>query len=230
MTNVVAIIPDRGGSKGIPNKNIIEFCGRPLIAWTIQQCLSSKYITDVWVSSDSQDILNISEKYGAKTIKRPKGISGDSASSESAWRHAIELIQEKSDIDLVFAPQVTSPLREKKDIDNAIEEMLDNNADSLLSTVEIEDFFIWKKSKDCTPESINYDYMNRKPRQEIEKNFLENGSFYIFKPQLLLDTDNRLGGKVVLYKMNKHKMFQIDNNEDIKLSAIIMKGYGLDRV
>jgi CMP-N,N'-diacetyllegionaminic acid synthase len=229
MTNIVAIIPARGGSKGIPNKNTIDFCGKPLIVWTIQQCLSSKYISDVWVSSDSQEILNVSEKYGAKIIKRPGNISGDSASSESAWKHAIEMIQKDSNIDLVFAPQVTSPLREVKDIDGAIEKMVDSNADSLLSTVEIEDFFIWKQGKEDAPESVNYDYKNRKPRQEIEKKYLENGSFYIFKPQLLKDSNNRLGGRVLLYKMDKYKMFQIDNDEDIELSTIIMKGFGLDK-
>jgi N-acylneuraminate cytidylyltransferase len=228
MTDVIAIIPARGGSKGIPNKNIIDFCGKPLIAWTIQQCLSSKYISGVWVSSDSRDILNISEKYGAKTIERPKNISGDLVSSESAWKHAIEIIQKVNNVDLVFAPQVTSPLREVKDIDNAIEKMIKSNADSLLSTVEIEDFFIWKKMKDKTPKSVNYNYKDRKPRQKIEKKYLENGSFYIFKPKLLKD-NNRLGGKVLLYKMDKYKMFQIDNYEDIKLSSIIMKGFGLDK-
>jgi CMP-N,N'-diacetyllegionaminic acid synthase len=228
--HIHSIILARGGSKGIPNKNIIDFCGKPLIAWTIEQCLHSKHITDVWVSSDSQDILDVSEKYGAKTIRRPSNISGDLASSESAWMHAIEVIQRDNDIDMVFAPQVTSPLREVKDIDGAIEEMIGGDADSLLSTAEIEDFFIWRQSQGCPPESVNYDYTDRKPRQEIEKKYLENGSFYIFKPQLLKDSNNRLGGRVVLYKMEKHKMFQIDNDEDIQLSAIIMKGFGLDRI
>jgi len=228
MTKIVAIIPARGGSKGIPNKNIIDFCGKPLIAWTIEQCLSSKYISDVWVTSDSQEILDISGKYGAKTISRPNSISGDLASSEAAWMHAIEIIQRYGNIDLVFAPQVTSPLRETKDIDGAIAQMLSSDADSLLSTVEIEDFFIWRQGLESGPESINYDYMNRKPRQEIEKKYLENGSFYIFKPKILKDTNNRLGGRVLLHKMEKYKMFQIDNDEDIELSAVIMKGFGLD--
>jgi CMP-N,N'-diacetyllegionaminic acid synthase len=228
MTDIVAIIPARGGSKGILNKNIIDFCGKPLIAWTIEQCLSSKYISDVWVTSDSQEILDIARKYGAKTISRPDSISGDLASSEVAWMHAIEIIQRDSNIDLVFAPQVTSPLRETKDIDSAIEQILNSDADSLLSTVEIEDFFIWRKGLKSEPESINYDYMNRKPRQKIEKRYLENGSFYIFKPKILKDNNNRLGGKVLLHKMEKYKMFQIDNDEDIELSAVIMKGFGLD--
>jgi len=215
MTDIVAIIPARGGSKGIPNKNIIEFCGKPLIAWSIEQCLSSKYISDVWVTSDSQEILDIAERYGAKTINRPDSISGDSASSEDAWIHAINIIQKYRNIDLVFAPQATSPLREIKDINGAIEQMLNGNYDSLLSTVEIEDFFIWRQEEMSEPESINYDYMNRKPRQKIEKRYLENGSFYIFKPKILKDNNNRLGGKISLYKMEKYKMFQIDNDEGI---------------
>ena len=228
MTNIVAIVPARGGSKGIQNKNIIDFCGKPLIAWTIGQCLSSKNISDVWVTSDSQEILDIARKYGAKTINRPDNISGDFASSEAAWMHAIKIIERDSNIDLVFAPQVTSPLRETKDIDGAIEQILKSDSDSLLSTVEIEDFFIWKQGFEKKPESLNYDYINRKPRQEIEKKYLENGSFYIFKPKILKDTNNRLGGKVLLYKMEKHKMFQIDNEEDILLSTVIMRGFGLD--
>jgi len=228
MTDIVAIIPARGGSKGIPNKNIIEFCGKPLIAWSIEQCLSSKYISDVWVTSDSQEILDIAERYGAKTINRPDSISGDSASSEDAWIHAINIIQKYRNIDLVFAPQATSPLREIKDINGAIEQMLNGNYDSLLSTVEIEDFFIWRQEEMSEPESINYDYMNRKPRQKIEKRYLENGSFYIFKPKILKDNNNRLGGKISLYKMEKYKMFQIDNDEDIKISSVIMRGFDLD--
>jgi CMP-N,N'-diacetyllegionaminic acid synthase len=228
MTDIIAIIPARGGSKTIPNKNIIDFCGKPLIAWTIEQCLSSKYISDVWVTSDSQEILDIAGKYGAKIISRPDRISGDLASSEAAWMHAIEIIQRCGNIDLVFAPQVTSPLRETKDINSAIEQMISSGSDSLLSTVEIEDFFIWRQRLNSEPESENYDYMNRKVRQKLEKKYLENGSFYIFKPKILKDNNNRLGGKVILYKMERYKMFQIDNYEDIELTAVIMKGYGLD--
>ena len=108
---VDAIILARSGSKGIPKKNIIEFCGKPLIAWTIEQCLSSKYISNIWVSSDSDEILKVASKYGAKTIKRPDILSGDFATSESAWLHSIEFIEKDNYVDIVVAPQITSPLR-----------------------------------------------------------------------------------------------------------------------
>ena len=92
--NIVAIILARGGSKGLPNKNILNFCGKPLIAWTINNCLDAG-ISSVWVSSDSDEILQIASEYGAKKIKRPDNISGDFASSESAWLHAINIIELK---------------------------------------------------------------------------------------------------------------------------------------
>lgn len=231
---VSSIILARGGSKGIPKKNLIDFCGKPLLAWTILQSLSANEVADVWVSSDSQEILDVAEQFGAKPILRPVEISGDTQSSESAWLHAIDFIEGLSDhsdkIDYVLAPQATSPLRDADDFSNAIKQILDEGADSLLSVAEIEDFFIWKKEDNQNPVSVNYDYKDRKPRQQIDNRFLENGSFYIFMPQLLRDNGNRLGGKISLFKMDRHKMFQIDNSEDVQLSSVIMKGYGMDKI
>jgi len=229
---ISCIIPARSGSKGIPNKNIIDFCGKPLIAWTIMQALEVKEVTDVWVSSDDDNILDIAKQYGAKIIKRPYDISGDTATSESAWLHAIDFIEERSEclIDYVLAPQVTSPLRHSADFSNAITKIKADDSDSLLSVAVIEDFFIWKQESKGHPKSVNYDYKNRKPRQQIEKTYLENGSFYLFKPKALKNSDNRLSGDISLFVMDRYKMFQIDNIEDIELSSIIMKGYGLNKI
>ena len=229
---VSCIILARGGSKGIPKKNIIDFCGKPLIAWTILQALDAKGVTDVWVSSDSDEILEVSKRYGANTIVRPKVISGDAEPSESAWLHAIDFIEKQSNcsINYILAPQVTSPLRHATDFSDAIVQIKINGADSLLSVAEIEDFFIWKQKSGAFPKSVNYDYKNRKPRQKIEKTYLENGSFYLFKPQVIRDNSNRLGGNISLFVMDKYKMFQIDNIEDIDLSSIIMKGFDLDKL
>jgi CMP-N,N'-diacetyllegionaminic acid synthase len=228
---VSAIIIARGGSKGIPNKNIIEFCGHPLLSWTIRQCLAVGLISDVWISSDSREILAIGERFGARPIPRPDTISGDNASSESAWLHALDAIEAKggAPIDYVLAPQVTSPLRDPTDFSNAIDLIVEEEADSLLSVAEIEDFFIWQMNTFGNIESMNYDYRNRKPRQQIRTRYLENGSFYLFKPSLIRETQNRLGGKIAIYIMERFKMFQIDEPEDIKLCSIIMSGYGLDR-
>jgi N-acylneuraminate cytidylyltransferase len=229
---VSAIVIARGGSKEIPSKNIIDFCGHPLLSWSIKQALAANNVNDVWISSDSREILSIGEKYGAKPILRPNEISGDSASSESAWLHAMDVIEGEGGepIDYVLAPQVTSPLREPADFSNALKLMVEKQLDSLFSVAEVEDFFIWKRNATGEMESVNYDYHDRKPRQEIENRYLENGSFYLFKPGLIRQTQNRLGGKIGIYVMERFKMFQIDACDDIMLCSVIMSGYGLDKV
>ena len=223
--NIHSIIPARGGSKGIRNKNIIDFCGKPLIAWTVEQCLSSKYVSHVWVTSNSQEILDVAEKYGAKTIRRPDDISGDLASSESAWMHAIEVIQKDTEVDLVLAPQVTSPLREVKDIDNAIELFQKEKYDSMFSASMAEDLFFWEESNTGVVGSVNYDYKNRKRRQDFKEQIIENGSFYLFKPEVIQSNDNRFGGKVGFSKMEFWKMFEIDNAEDLRMCSALMKEF-----
>ena len=225
MINVSAIILARGGSKGIPNKNIIDFCGKPLIAWTIEQCLSSKHISEVWVSSDSQKILEVVKEYGAKTIKRPDDISGDFATSESAWLHAIEFIERDGDIDFVLAPQITSPLREAQDIDNAIELFQSEKYDSMFSSSIAEDLFFWKEDKRHELQSVNYDYLNRQRRQDIQEQIIENGSFYIFKSAIIKKYNNRFGGKIGHSKMESWKMFEIDNLEDIRMCSALMREF-----
>ena len=123
--SVEAIIIARGGSKGIPEKNIIDFCGKPLITWTIEQCLASKEIDSVWVSSDDQKILNIAEESGSEILLRPDELSTDLATSESAWINAIDQLRDRNiTSELIIAPQVTSPLREALDFDNAVVKFL----------------------------------------------------------------------------------------------------------
>ena len=143
--NVECIILARGGSKGIPGKNIIDFCGKPLLAWTIEQCIQAESISTVWVSSDDKKILSVAKSYGADLIERPKSISGDLASSEEGWVHAIDCLEQKGYVpDVVFAPQVTSPLRESSDIDRAVARFTDENLDSLFSASVADDFYFWE--------------------------------------------------------------------------------------
>ncbi len=227
---VVAIIPARGGSKGIPCKNLVEICDKPLVVWSILQANNAKKIDTVWVTSDDEQILSVAAENGAYPILRPSEISGDEASSESAWLHALEQIEQRGiKVNLVVAMQATSPIREVSDLDGGIGLLREKNYDSLLSVTEVEDFFTWRISKEGYPESISYDYRTRKLRQQIEKRYLENGSFYVFTPQVLKKEKNRLGGKIGFFIMNKFKMFQIDDFEDIALCSAIMRGFGLDK-
>lgn len=229
MGEVVAIIPARAGSKGIPGKNLSMLCGRPLLAWSVAQARSARLIDSVWVSSDGEAILAVAEEHGAIPIKRPPELAGDEASSESAWLHALgEIERSGRTVDLIVGMQPTSPIREASDLDAAIEQVRREQLDSLLSVAEIEDFFTWRIGSNG-PESVNYDYKSRQLRQMIEKRYLENGSFYIFSPKILRTHGNRLAGKIGLSVMDRYKMFQIDNAQDIVLCESIMRGYGLDK-
>lgn len=230
MGATVAIIPARGGSKGIPRKNLVDLCGKPLLAWSVLQARGSASVHSVWVSSDSDEILEVAVRFGAYPIKRPAEISGDEAGSESAWQHALDAIESGGlHVERAIGMQATSPIREASDITAALAQFESESLDSLLTCCEIEDFFMWAREPDGSPVGVNHDYRNRRRRQNIEKRYLENGSFYIFTPKILRATHNRLGGKIGLYVMEKYKMFQIDNFQDIVLCQAIMRGYGLDK-
>ncbi|MGE0626216.1 MAG: acylneuraminate cytidylyltransferase family protein [Hyphomicrobiaceae bacterium] len=223
----LAVIAARGGSKGIPRKNLLEICGKPLIAWTVEQARDAKGIDVVVLSSDSDEILDVACAHGAIGIKRPDAISSDTATSESAWRHALDSVEAtEGPFTRIVALQATSPVRGPNDLSDALELYEREGYDSLLSVCEVEDFFNWRLDKDGQAEAVNYDYRTRRRRQEIERRFLENGSFYVFPPSLLRENNNRLGGRIGFYLMERHKMFQIDRIEDIKLCEVIMRGYG----
>ena len=228
--NIVAIIPARGGSKSIPKKNIMDFCEKPLIAWSIEQALNSSSITRVYVSTDDAEIAKVSKKYGAEVVERPAELATDTASSEQALLHAIKYIEQNSgkNIDIVVFLQATSPLREPSDIDNALQKFVNENADSLFSAAVLDDFLIWGTVKGAFT-SINYDYRNRGLRQNREKQYVENGSIYIFKPDILRKENNRLGGKIVLYEMEFWKSYEIDSYEDLEICEYYMKNKLLDK-
>jgi CMP-N,N'-diacetyllegionaminic acid synthase len=222
----LAVIAARGGSKGIPHKNLLDLCGKPLIAWTVEQARAARGVDVVAVSSDSENILAAAEAAGAVGVRRPEDISGDLASSESAWLHVLDATDERMGrFERVVALQATSPIRESSDIENALAIFDRDHLDSLLSVCEVEDYFNWRIGQEG-PEPINYDYRNRRMRQQIEKRYLENGSFYVLVPSLLREQSNRLGGKIGFHVMERHKMFQIDRPEDVKLCAAIMRSYG----
>ena len=224
----IAIIPARGGSKGIPNKNIKIFFGKPLIYWSIKAALESKSIDKVFVSSDSIKILKLSSKFGAEIVKRPKSISGDKATTESAMLHLLKKLDYK-DIKTICLLQPTSPLRQKNDIDNAYNEFYRGKYSSLFSGSELEDFLIWKRTKRGQLKSINYNYKKRGRRQDRELEYVENGSIYISKPSLIFK-NNRLGGKIGFYQMHFWQTFELDNIEEWKLLETFYKSYiGKDR-
>ena len=226
---VVAIILARGGSKGLANKNIMQFCGKPLLGWTIENCFDGG-INEVFISSDSDEILNIGEEFGARLINRPESISTDTASSESGWLHGLDFIEDLlGQVDWVFAPQVTSPLREKSDVALAVDLAKTGKYDSLFSCNVIEDFFVWEDHGGLM-NSVNYDWRNRQRRQDIQVRYVENGSFYLFKPEILRSSLNRLGGRIGRVEMDSWKMFEIDSRADFRKCEALMREFLVTKV
>ncbi len=225
MKRIVAIIPARAGSKGIINKNIIDFCGKPLIAWSIGQALASKYVEEVYVSTDGKQIAETAERFGAKIIWRPKELASDTATSEDALMHAVGVIEKKKSVDIVVFLQATSPIRRQEDIDDAITAFTNGNMDSMFSMAVLEDYCIWKR-EEGELRSISYDFMRRGRRQEREALYLENGSIYLFKPEILRLYGNRLGGKIGMYEMPFECSYEIDSYRDLEICKYFMDKYG----
>lgn len=230
LLSTVAIILARGGSKGIPKKNLYDFCGKPLLAWTIENCLRAG-IKQVYVSSDSLEILDVAQQYGATKIHRPANLAEDSASSESGWLHALDEIEKLGkSVGWILGPQVTSPLREPADVESMLKLADEGCFDSILSVAEFEDIFIWKHNAAGIAESVTYDYKTRLRRQELGKSFVENGSLYLFRSDLLRREKNRLGGRIGMSVMEKYKMFQVDSVLDLEMCEVLMNAYGLANV
>ncbi len=221
---VISIIPARGGSKGIPKKNIALLNGKPLISYTINQSLCSKNIDRTIVSTEDDEILMVSKKYGAEVIKRPKELAKDKTPTEPVLHHVLDFLEKNESYspDYVVLLQCTSPLRSNDDIDNAIKKIIEENADSLFSCSKLKDYFLWTKKGDSYC-SINYDYKKRKRKQDIKPQFHENGSIYVFRPEILKREKNRLGGKITIYEMDFWKSFQIDYYHDLDLCEYYMK-------
>ena len=215
---IISIIPARGGSKGLINKNIIKIAGKPLITWTIEQSLKTKSIYKTYVSTNENQIANVSKQYGAEIIWRPEDICGDTATSESAIMHALDYFKEEQKMvpDYVVFLQATSPLRKRDDIEKAIKKIVNDEADSLISGSRLEDFLFWEE-RNGKWESVNFDYKNRGRRQNRKPQFVENGSIYILKPEILRKFNNRIGGKLTLYEMEFWQTWEIDTAADIDL-------------
>ena len=221
---VLALIPARGGSKGLPGKNVRVLQGMPLLAHSVCQALASRLVTRVFVSTDAEDIAAVAREHGAEVIRRPAAISGDAASSEAALVHALDWLRDVEGWvpELVCFLQCTSPIRAPGDIDDAIERLRAEEADSLLS-VSPSHRFLWRQGADGA-EAINYDWRRRARRQDMAPQFVENGSIYLFRPDGLRASNNRLHGRVAMHPMSEHSALEIDSLLDFQLVEAVLAG------
>jgi len=213
---LTAFIPARGGSKGVPNKNIKEFAGKPLIVHSIEYALNCSQIDEVVVSTDDDKIAKIARKAGARIVNRPPELSTDSATTESAIHHFVNKFNKKPDILVLLQP--TSPYRPNGSLENAISHFTENGFDSLLSIIPTHRFF-WRVKDDQTTYA-EYDYLNRPRRQDLKQEdvrYMENGSLYIFTRRHFDKTGNRLGGKIGYVEWPEEYSLEIDTPLDFDI-------------
>ena len=223
---IIAIILARGGSKGIPKKNILNFAGYPLVAWSIIHSKQTKEIDEVYVSSDSDEILEIAKAYAAKIIKRPDEYASDIAKSEDAIIHALSVIG--SDQEIVIMLEPTAPLRKPDDLKNCIKMFKEKNWDSCFSGATLQDFLIWKKNDRDELVGANHDYKKQSPRQLRVPDYVENGAIYMFRPEIMLKHKNRFGGKIGIFPNYFWQSFEIDEPEDWEFVEMIYNKYLLE--
>ena len=217
---IVALIPARGGSKGIKNKNIIDLCGKPLISYTIQAALESKYIDKVIVSTDSQEIADVAIKYGAEVpFLRPGELASDTSKTIDAVMHAVgELEKRKEEYDILILLQATQPLRTADDIDSAIELFIKNKGQSLVSVSPVEDNPILIRTIDNLGRMNSILPMKSTcRRQDMPLYYGVNGCIYI---NLIseLDLNTSFNDNKIPYIMPKERSVDIDEIKDLLIA------------
>ena len=218
----LAIIPARGGSKRLPRKNVLDLAGKPLIAWSIEAGLNSKYIDKVVVSSDDTEILAVSKRYNAETIVRPDELASDTATTFDAIKHTIENAEE---YDYIVLLQATSPLRDAKHIDEAIELLKSKNADAVVSVCEMDHSPLWSNTLDdsLSMQGFLKDEVLNKRSQDLEKYFRLNGAIYICKTEKLLEEKSFfLEENIYAFKMDRESSIDIDEEIDFKMVEIVI--------
>ena len=222
----IAFVPVRCGSKSIPFKNIKNFCGKPLVYWTLNALQNSKNIDKIFLATDCDEIRSIVKNFCFSKVNfydRSKENATDTASTESVM---MEFIDKNSfdGNDLFFLVQATSPLTETKDFDSALNMMKFEKSDSLLTCVRTKNFF-W--NADAIP--INYNYLSRPRRQDFNGIFMENGAFYINSIKNIKANENRLSGKISIYEMEEFKATEIDEIDDWIIAESLMRKYQLNK-
>ena len=214
----LAVIPARGGSKRLPKKNILNLAGKPMIAWSIDAGIQSRYIDTTIVSSDDTDILKIAKEYGSDTITRPAELASDTATTFDVMKHVIENVQKH---DYIVLLQPTSPLRKADDIDNAINLLMEKEADAVVSVSEMEHSPLWANTLPDDKNMQNFldEKALNKRSQELEKYYRLNGAIYICKTEKFLEEESFfLKENCFAYEMPKERSIDIDTRFDFDIA------------
>jgi YrbI family 3-deoxy-D-manno-octulosonate 8-phosphate phosphatase len=213
--SVVAVIPARGGSKGVPRKNLMPIGGVPLVARAIAAARATPQIDRVVVSTDSAEIADLARAHGAEVIDRPVAISGDTASSEAALLHALSVI----DAEVLVFLQATSPFIDSAALGRAIERVRRGDEDVVFSAFATY-AFLWQASSEGMV-GVNHDAAHRPRRQDREPHFHETGAFYVMRAQGFREAQHRFFGRVGVEPVDERSAIEIDSAEQAQLAAAI---------
>ena len=221
---ILSIIPARGGSKGIPLKNIIKINKKPLLYYTVNASLKSKLVTRTIVSTDHEKISKIAKSLGSEVIKRPKRLANDHIALEPSIAHTLDHLKKTENYkpDIILILQNTSPLRNSKHVDEALTLLKKRNYDSVLSGFSYYTF-LWKKRKDSTVRPLNYDPRKRPNHQKMDEQLYENGALFATTYNAFKKSGCRISGRIGFYKMPIELSYNIDTFDDLKDVKRIMK-------
>ncbi|MBI3793720.1 MAG: acylneuraminate cytidylyltransferase family protein [Nitrospinae bacterium] len=233
----LGIVPARGGSKGLPGKNIKDLCGEPLIAWSINAGLGCEYIDELMVTTDSREIADVAERFGAKVpFLRPKELATDVSTSFSVIEHAVEFYKNElgKKFDYIVLLEPTSPLRDKRDVYNSIEQLSEHpKASAIVGICKTEGqnpaFLVKKKSDDFLVGYENED-MRVLRRQDIQDVFFLEGSIYICQTDVYLDKKTFYHGGTIGYEVPKWKSLEVDDEYDMVTAEAIMRHNGVKNI
>ena len=226
---ILALIPARGGSKGLPRKNILPICGKPLIAWSVDKGLKSKHVDTVLVTTDSQEIAEIAKAAGAHVpFLRPAELATDKSSTYEAIRHALTFLQEKEckTFDYVVLLEPTSPLREDDDIDRMLEQLVGNAADfdSIISVGEVDEHpSIVRRLKGPNLEPFCPELQRTTRRQDNDPAYFPYGVAYIAKTDVLLAENTFYTKRCTHFKIKHYQNYEIDDIYGFLCVESIMK-------
>ncbi len=221
--NKIAIIPARSGSKGLKNKNIIDVCGKPLLAYSIEAALKSDCFDKVILSTDSEEYARIGKQYGAEVMMRGKELSDDKATTFMVIADILMRIEEKYDYFMLLQP--TSPLRTEKHIKEAVEQFENHYSqfDFLVSVKDAEHASVLVKPIEDDLSLKHFDTDFSIYRRQGYKDYSPNGAIFIAKPQAYLEQKHFFGLRSMAYKMNKIDSVDIDDELDYKFACLLMR-------
>jgi N-acylneuraminate cytidylyltransferase len=221
-TEILCVIPARGGSRGIPRKNLEFAGGRPLVAHAIEQARRSALVSRVVVSTDDPEIAEVARSFDGEVVERPAELSGDTASSEAALLHALEtLAATEYRPELLVFLQCTAPLTTADDIDGTIRALLDSGADSAFAAAPSHSF-LWRRGSAGDAVAVNHDPRARQRRQDREPEFVEAGSVYVVRVEGFARARHRFFGRTVLHEISREHLLEVDEPIDLDYAQVAL--------